>query len=275
MCIASAGAPDRYFASDGARLRYRDEGRGPPVLMVHGWTLDLEMWAPQVAALRDEFRVIRLDRRGFGLSSGRASISQDIADLDSLCGHLALERVALVGMSQGARAAVGFALTAPGRVSCLILDGPPPDGRKISGAEADVPLEHYRALLHTHGIAAFRREWTLHPLASLRTADPRMHEILNAMIQRYPGTDLAESAGGGDAAAPWPGIGGVDAPVLVITGDHDLPSRIKAADELAQQRPDTARAVIRAAGHLANLDNPNDYNAAVRAFLARHAAPLR
>jgi pimeloyl-ACP methyl ester carboxylesterase len=61
--------------------------------------------------------------------------------------------------------------------------------------------------------------------------------------------------------------------VLVITGDHDLPSRIQAADDLAQQRPGTARAVIQAAGHLANLDNANDYNAAVRTFLERHAAP--
>ena len=37
-------AADRYFTADGARLRYRDEGSGPALLLVHGWTLDLEMW---------------------------------------------------------------------------------------------------------------------------------------------------------------------------------------------------------------------------------------
>ncbi|HEY4973605.1 MAG TPA: alpha/beta fold hydrolase, partial [Steroidobacteraceae bacterium] len=90
-------AVDRYFNADGARLRYRDEGAGPAVLLVHGWTLDLAMWDSLVAALRSSFRVIRLDRRGFGLSSGRPSIERDVADVDALWGHLALREAALVG----------------------------------------------------------------------------------------------------------------------------------------------------------------------------------
>src|SRR5205807_401493 len=58
---AAPGArfPDRYLCADGARLRYRDEGEGPPVVLVHGWTLDLEMWDPQVDALRPPFRRVR------------------------------------------------------------------------------------------------------------------------------------------------------------------------------------------------------------------------
>src|SRR5471030_2146970 len=101
-------AIDRYFAADGARLRYRDEGSGPALLLVHGWTLDLEMWNALSAALRADFRVVRFDRRGFGLSSGEPGVELDIADLAALCRHLGLERVALVGMSQGARAVLGF-----------------------------------------------------------------------------------------------------------------------------------------------------------------------
>jgi pimeloyl-ACP methyl ester carboxylesterase len=267
--------PDRYFIADGARLRYRDEGSGPPLVLVHGWTLDLDMWEPQVAALRGEFRIVRLDRRGFGLSSGRASISQDAADLGSLCRHLKIDRVALAGMSQGARAVLGFARSAPHRISCLILDGPPEDGRKIADPASDVPLAHYRSLIRTEGIEAFRREWAAHPLVSLITADPQMHGILNAMIRRYPGTDLDESGGDGDAAPPCSAMDGIDAPVLVITGDHDLPSRVHAADDLARRSMNAERAVIQSAGHLPNLDNPNGYNAVVRAFLERHAASLR
>ena len=104
---ADAGAarsPDRYLSVHGARLRYRDEGRGPAVVLVHGWTLDLEMWEPQVAALRASLRLVRLDRRGFGLSSGCPSVASDASDIDAICRHLGLARVALIGMSQGARA---------------------------------------------------------------------------------------------------------------------------------------------------------------------------
>ena len=47
---------DQYLQVEEVRLRYRDEGAGPALLLVHGWTLDLEMWDPQVAGLRDAFR---------------------------------------------------------------------------------------------------------------------------------------------------------------------------------------------------------------------------
>ena len=267
---------DRYLSTDGARLRYRDEGRGPPVLMVHGWTLDLQMWEPQVAALCDAFRLIRFDRRGFGLSSGRPSIARDIADIGALCDHLAIGHAALVGMSQGVRAVMGFALAAPERASCMILDGPPPDcGVNPLSANDDVPLGYYRDLVRSHGITALRRELAAHPLLSLRTSDPRMREILDAMIVRYPGNDLAEPIPNAGASAVSPSTGSVTMPALVITGDHDLPSRTQAADDLTTQLRNAERAVIHAAGHLPNLDNPTAYNAVVRSFLERHAVPLR
>jgi pimeloyl-ACP methyl ester carboxylesterase len=265
---------DKYFTSDGARLRYRDEGRGPAVLLVHGWTLDLEMWGPQVVGLCDAFRVVRFDRRGFGLSSGQPSVALDVTDIRSLCEHLGIGRVALVGMSQGARAVTGFALAAPQRISCLILDGPPDYGREPSHADDDVPLSHFRALVRTQGLGAFRREWAQHPLLTLITRDPRMREILSAMIKRYPGNDLVEGAGARDVPGVAPMIGDFDVPVLVITGDHDLPSRTLAANNLAKQSPGAERATIPAAGHLSNLDNPEAYNAVVRTFLERHAAPV-
>ena len=58
-------APTGFVEVDGARLHVDDEGRGFPVLLVHGWALDLEMWQPQVAAWAGYWRVIRFDRRGF------------------------------------------------------------------------------------------------------------------------------------------------------------------------------------------------------------------
>jgi pimeloyl-ACP methyl ester carboxylesterase len=260
---------DRYLTLPGAVLRYRDQGQGPAVLFVHGWTLDLEMWQPQVPAFQETFRVVRFDRRAFGLSSGRAGLTHDISDIGALCRHLAIERVALVGMSQGARAVLGFASAFPDRVSCLILDGSP-DCLRDGPAPDDPPLDHYRELVRTHGINAFRREWLTHPLATLVTSDPRPRELLAAMIARYPANDLMGVAAEGAAAGPQD-TASIRAPVLVITGQHDVSSRIAAADALIRRLPCAQRAVIPAAGHLANLDNPMHYNAVVREFLERHA----
>ena len=267
---APVGEPcaDRYLTLPGAVLRYRDQGHGPAVLFVHGWTLDLEMWEPQIPALRETFRVVRFDRRGFGLSSGRPGLVHDIADIEALCRHLAIKRVALVGMSQGARAVLGFASASPDRISCLILDGSPDclDGK----AEDGPPIAYYRNLVRKRGINAFRREWATHPLAKLLTDDRRQRELLAAMIGRYPANDLLDHTL--DDAAPGPiDIEGIHAPALVITGEHDVPSRAAAADALVRRLPGAQRAVIPAAGHLTNLDNPQHYNAVVRTFLERHA----
>lgn len=266
---AAASPADHYFAFNGAELRYRDEGRGPAVLFVHGWTFDLDMWEPQVAALPGgAFRVVRFDRRGFGLSTGRPALADDVADIEALCRGLALRRIALVGMSQGARAALAYALRWPARLSCLVLDGPPGPGS--AGSESDVPIDRYRALARTGGIAAVRREWARHPLVGTRTTDARTR--VAAMIARYPGADLDSMPAPVAADEPGTDTAAVAAPCLVITGAQDLPRRLAAADDLANQIPGAERAVISAAGHLANLDNPQTYNTVLRAFLNRHAA---
>jgi len=261
----TAHAADSYLQVNGAHLRYRDEGRGPPVIFVHGWTLDLDMWEPQIAALAASFRIIRLDRRGFGMSSGRASLTNDLDDLKALCAHLGLPLVAMVGMSQGARVVLEYAQRWPTTLSSLVVDGPPqmhPDGVQ------DIPYPAYCALARDHGVEAFRREWSQHPLARLRTQERSASELLTRMIARYPGNDLMQILAEAPPALPW-SPGKVCVPALVLTGEFDLSSRQAFADDLASQLPMAERAHIPAAGHLCNLDNSSAYNVLVGSFLAR------
>ncbi len=140
-------SPDRYFAAGGANLRYRDEGRGPPVVLVHGWSLDLDMWEPQVSGLIPPYRIVRWDRRGLRSFRRRARVASDVSDIRALCQHLGIKRAALVGMSQGARVICALAAATPAMVSCLIFDGAP-DLTSHPGVTAhDVPIERYRSLL--------------------------------------------------------------------------------------------------------------------------------
>jgi 3-oxoadipate enol-lactonase len=259
---------DRHLNVEGARLRYRDEGRGPTLILLHGWTLDLEMWDPQVLALRSEFRLVRFDRRGFGLSSGRPGAEHDAADIATLCRCLGLNRVAVIGMSQGARVALRFASLASERIYALILDGPPALDQSI--ADDEVPLTHLRAVMRTHGIAAFRREWSAHPLMQLRTPDPQMRELLDRMIARYPGHDLVGPEPASASVEPMR-LPALRAPTLVLSGAQDLASRLQGAKLLSAQLPAAEHAVIHDAGHLINLDQPAVYSELCRSFLTRHA----
>lgn len=262
---SATAAADRFLTLEGARLRYRDEGRGPAILLVHGWTLDLGMWDPQVASLGGQFRMVRFDRRGHGLSDGVSSTERDAQDLRALCEHLALPEVALLGMSQGARVAAQAAASGM-QVWALVLDGPPPLG---GGTETEVPLSHYRRLVQERGMAEFRREWARHPLTGLRSRDPGRQALLDCALARYSGNDLhgTPRAELSDVAQR---LAQLALPILVLGGRHDLPTRVRGADALARQLG-AERIVIDGAGHLPNLDCPEAYSELCRQFLGRHA----
>ena len=114
-----------HAAINGQRIYFEDTGgAGPAVILGHGFLMDHEMFAPQVAALRDEYRVITWDERGFGLTEfdGQPFTYWDsAADCLALMTHLGIERAVVGGMSQGGFLSLRAALTAPQRVRGLIL----------------------------------------------------------------------------------------------------------------------------------------------------------
>lgn len=272
----SSATPDLYLPVAGALLRYRDEGSGPAVLLIHGWTLDLDMWEPQVAGLRDSFRLVRFDRRGFGLSSGPASLAADVQDALALCDQLQLERLACLGMSQGARVAMHLCRIAPERLACVILDGPPRVFADDPAAEtADLPLAEYRNLIASGELETFRRRWASHPLMELETQSVQLRTLLERMTARYSGKDLLQELPAPEDHWDRAAAASLRTPTLIVTGEHDLSPRLRAADALSEALPRAQRASIAAARHIPNLDNPLMYNAVLRAFLERHAGSRR
>lgn len=259
---------DDYFQSGEVRLRFRDEGEGMPVVFIHAWTVDLEIWDPQSAALAQSMRIVRFDRRGFGLSQGTPALAADCDDLRTLVDRLGLARVALVGASQGARVALSFAMQQPERVAGLVLDGPPGEiGGPVAAGDGDFSVDEFRRLVRDGGVDAFRHAWRAHPLMKLHTTDSRMRALLDSMLARYPARDLL-----GPGATPTPRVGAealarVAIPALIVNGQHDTKARLRAGEQLARVLPQAKRILIPGAAHLPNLDNPAAYNEAIRSFL--------
>ena len=136
-----------------------------------------------------------------------------------------------------------------------------------SSPEDDVPLARYQTLLRTQGIEAFRREWARHPLMQLRTPEPCRPGAARRHDRPLPRRGPASRP---DAPrAPACARSRSASPTLVVSGESDLPGRVRAADRLCARLPCGERAVIAGAGHLANLDNPQAYNERCRTFLAR------
>jgi len=267
---------DLHFHTEGARLRYRDAGAGPAIVLVHGWTLDLEMWNPQAAALAKHFRIIRFDRRGFGLSSGFPGLWQDALDLMALCHHLHVRPAGCVGMSQGARVVLLLAQREPQFLQRFVLDGPPAietipgaaPGAPGAAVNADLDYASLKALAQNEGLQAFRREWSRHPLTRLETPDPAQQQLLARVLERYPGCDLLSNS---ELQPPLldcaPRL--IAQPSMVLNGALDIPAKLRAGEALAQALPDCERVLVARARHMANLDNPAEYNSILLRFFSQ------
>jgi len=141
--------PSRFIEIDGSILHYRDEGSGPPLVLLHGSRASLHQWDGWVSELQDRYRIVRFDALAHGLSvpGEVASYSPDygVARVVRLVDALGLESFYLGGTSSGASQAVRFAAAHPGRVRRLVLSTVP---LKLPAATAITPRRRAVFWLH-------------------------------------------------------------------------------------------------------------------------------
>lgn len=248
---------DRFLELDGARLRWRLEGRGPPLALLHGWALDLDYWDPLVELLAPLYTLLRYDRRGFGLSTGQPDIHRNVDDLRAVLDAAGIDRAVLIGMSQGARLALHFACRNPQRSRALVLDGPP-----ALETESELPLARLRSVLETQGAKALHEEILSLPLMRLATPEATARRLLESIVSRYCGLDLLQSR----THAAAPDLGSIRAPACVLNGMRDSHERRAASRGIAASMPAARHVELPGAGHLALLDAPGDYASVVSEF---------
>jgi len=145
---AKYGTPeDRYFPYQGLQVRYRDEGAGPVVILLHGLCSSLETWDGWTRALKGEFRVVRVDLPGFGFTgpavdARRYSREGAVEFLRDFAAHLGVEHFSIVGNSLGGYIAWTYAVAHPDAVDRLVLVDPIGYQQKLPGlfAFASHPL---------------------------------------------------------------------------------------------------------------------------------------
>ena len=181
-----AAYPGEYRIVEGVRLRLRDTGprEAPALILLHGFGASLETWEPWARALSADYRVIRIDLPGFGLTgpdpSGDYSDARAIKVLVGLMDQLGIDRASLVGNSLGGRIAWNFAAQHPERLTRLVLVSP--DGFASPGFEYDrapktplvmkvLPYVAPRGLLKANLAAGYGRPETLSEATLTRYRD--------------------------------------------------------------------------------------------------------
>ena len=249
-----------WLDRDGVRLRYETHGASggrTPLLLTHGFSASATMWGPNLRALADDRQVVVWDLRGHGRSDaphdpGLYSHELSVGDMAALLDEAGAERAVLVGMSLGGYLSLAFRARHPERVAALVLVDTGP-GYRQDGERAgwNAYVERTAAAIDARGFAAVRESPEV-ALAHHRRAGGLALAARGIMAQRD--ASVIES------------LGDVDVPTLVVVGADDEPF-LRAADYMAAKIPGARKVVIDAAGHAANLDRPEVFNAAVTEFL--------
>lgn len=249
-----------------------DVGQGPTVVMAHGTMMDHTMFAPQIAALKNHYRMIAFDQRARGPSyDQRYSLGDLATDCHDLLESLSIESCVLVGMSMGGFMVTEFMRRWPERLDALVLIGS--QIGVYDKAEQAVRMREFQK---------FDRDGTVSPQLAEETASYIFGQatqrenpaLIEHWVDRWSGFPARSVLREAQSWLGKPGYAEVarkfDKPVLVIHGEDDpvLPVAEKTA-EMIDAFPDIEVTTVPEAGHVVNLEQPDITNAALLQFLER------
>ena len=243
------------------------------IIFIHGFPFDKSMWDEQATLLEGDHFVVTFDIRGHGESSpgsGQYLVEFFVDDLVALLDHLGLEKVCLCGLSMGGYAALRAIDRDPARFSGLILcdTKSSPDtneaklnranqirtilaGNKSQFADGQVKALFAPKSLESKIPAVERIRKTIES-----TSDAALIGTLIALSARM---DMTES------------LTRISVPTLIVVGKQDRITTLTDAGEMHAAIKGSRMSVVHEAGHLSNLENSGEFNAALQKFLSANS----
>lgn len=258
---------------NGHTLHYRVSGTGQPVLLLHSFLCDGEMWSQQVGPLSEHYRVINIDIRGHGQSSAADSpldIYDLVQDVVAVLDKEEIPSAVWAGLSIGGMIALRAALTVPERVSGLMLLD------SHAGTETGFKKFKYRAMV------AAARLFGIRPLLpkvaklmfgthTLQT-QPELVQHWKEKFARMPLEsihNMVEALCARDSLKAR--LGDIQQPALVLVGDEDLSLPPPCSEKLAERLPNASLVIVEKAGHLSSLEQPAAVTEAMLQYLDKNA----
>ena len=254
----------------GIDMSYDDTGgSGAALVLLHGFPFDRSMWRGQAEALGGEFRVVAPDLRGAGethLGVGGVTMETLAEDVAALLDGLNLGRVVLGGLSMGGYVAFEFFRKFPERVRALVLADTRPqtdneEGRRAREENARRALQEGMApiveAMLPKLLSAGTRERGGEVLRRVRammlgTSPEGAAAALRAMAVRRDQTDLLPS---------------INVPTLIVVGSEDAVTPPADAEAMGAKVEGSRLVVVEGAGHLSNVERPEEFNRALVEFL--------
>ncbi|HLF65586.1 MAG TPA: alpha/beta fold hydrolase [Saprospiraceae bacterium] len=258
-------------------VNYSEEGpyESPVIIFIHGFPFNKSMWKPQVEALKDSYRVITYDVRGHGdTETGNEDFSIElfVSDLLGLMDALNVQNAILCGLSMGGYIALRAIVAHPERFDALILS----DTQCI----ADTPEAREKrmktiASIKVNGVKKYADE-SVKNLFSPESFTTKQASILaiRKMIVSTSRQSLSYTllalAGRKETCSS---LSKIVVPTLIMVGNNDIITPPAAARMLHEGIHGSLLHIVQQAGHLPNLENPDDFNFQLKLFLHRFAKP--
>lgn len=271
-----------YVATTGGgRIYYEARGKGEPLLLLHGHSLDRRMWDEQWRPFNRHYRTIRLDFRGYGRSSDQREDLQmtHADDVLTLMDSLHLPKAHVVGLSMGAFVAGDLLAMHPERLlSCTMASGgirnskgpsEPMDSAERAKRDREIKV------LKEKGIERMKAEWIETLMASGGSQRERMRRPLTRMIKAWTAWQpLHKEVRLFYGKEAWQRFIVQDnsVPTLLLRGANEMKGKKGTPREL-QYLKNGSYTVLPDCGHMLNMERPDEFNAAVLRFLSHHHQP--
>lgn len=264
---------DRLVEAAGQTWRVRESGAddAPALVLIHGFSHSLETWEPLANALEADYRVIRFDLPGHGLTGPRAdgaySVEDTVDQVAALLEAAAPDRFVLGGNSLGGLISWRYAAENAGRVDGLVLISPGGYPNLGVGEEpAPVPAQ-VRFYLTTAPDAGVRAATQALYADSSRVTDAQVERIGALMRVEGVGEALVERIEQFTLPDPNPVLRTIETPTLILWGDSDAMIPPTHGPRFAAAMGRAELTVIDDAGHIPHAERPSRTAEAVRAFL--------
>ncbi len=258
---------------DNGSLYVESAGEGIPIVLIHAGYLDRRMWDGQFEMLARSYRVIRYDVRGYGDSSEPDGKYSDSRDLKRIYDSMRLTKATLIGVSNGGRIALDFAVEYSESVSALVLMDSGVSGYKPENAEEEHIWDQYQGYEikynrmikegNFRGAAAIDVDlWTnqvtnkvREKLMSIAEDNARKSANYEPNLQIYPQPPAFER------------LSSLKMPVLILAGSKDLPGSILQCKRINRLIQGSELKVMEGADHIPSLSKPEEFNSMVLEFL--------
>lgn len=262
-------------------VRYHESGSGRACILIHAFPLSADQWLPQLERVPPGWRLIAPDVRGFrgigdaypALGLDQATMGTHAADVLALMNHLDIDRAVIGGLSMGGYIALAVARVASRRLDGLVLADTRAGADTAEGrAGRDASIAKVRA----EGVSAIADGMVPKLLgATTQQEQPDLALAVRAIIERNTPEAVASALAAmkerPDSLELLPQIG---CPALVVCGEEDVLTPPSESRVMAEALPSSELVIIPNAGHLANLESPMAFTAALNGFLTRLGSGL-